>query len=125
MDWSFWDVIWTTFVVFLWITFLIVFFNVVIDIFRSRDISGVMKAVWLIFIIVVPLLGVLIYVIVRGQGMAERGVKQQLEQADRLREAVGDTGGSPADQIARAKELLDSGAIDETEYQALKAKALS
>jgi predicted PurR-regulated permease PerM len=126
MDWSFWDVIWTTFVVFLWITFLVIFFNVVIDIFRSHDLSGVLKALWLVVLVVLPFVGVLIYVILRGGGMAQRAAKDQLERADRIREAMGDAApGAPADQIEKAKQLLDSGAITQDEFDRLKARALA
>ena len=72
MDWSFWDVLWTTFVVFLWISVLIIYFNVVVDIFRSHDLSGWAKTGWLIVLIVLPLLGLFIYTVARGPGMAER-----------------------------------------------------
>lgn len=125
MDWSFWDVIWTTFVVFLWITFIVIFVNCVMDVFRSRDLSGWGKAGWLILMLVLPLIGVLIYTIARGQGMAERGVKEQLDRADQLRVAMGDSSGSAAGDIAAAKSLLDSGAITQEEFDALKAKALA
>ena len=124
MDWSFWDVLWTTFVIFVWAMFLVVLINVVIDLFRSHDISGWMKALWLLILIALPLLGVLIYLIARGGGMAERAQKAQQAQVDHLKEMVG-SAGTPADQIAQAKALLDSGAIDQAEFDTLKAKALS
>jgi predicted PurR-regulated permease PerM len=128
MDWSFWDVIWTTLVVFFWITFLIIFFNTVVDVFRSHDLSGIKKAVWLIVLVVLPLLGVLIYTIVRGSGMAERAIRAQGEQAQRVRAAMAELatdGAGPADQIAKAKDLLDQGVISQDEFAALKAKALA
>ncbi|WP_217922877.1 SHOCT domain-containing protein [Miltoncostaea oceani] len=125
MDWSFWDVLWTTFVVFLWISVLMIYFNVVIDVFRSHDLSGWAKAGWLVVLVVLPFLGLLIYVITRGPKMAERGMRDQLERADQIRAAYGDGSGAAADQIARAKELLDSGAIDAGEYEQLKSRALA
>lgn len=124
MDWSFWDVLWTTFVIFVWAMFLVVLINVVIDLFRSHDINGWMKALWLLILIALPLLGVLIYLIARGGGMAERAQKAQQAQVEQLKTMVG-TAGTPADQIAQAKTLLDSGAIDQAEFDKLKAKALS
>jgi hypothetical protein len=97
------------------------------DIFRSRDLGGGAKTLWVLFVILVPWLGILVYLIVRGHGMQER----QLEQAKQMHEAqaayiqsVASSGGS-ADQIARAKELLDSGAISQTEFDQIKAKALA
>jgi uncharacterized membrane protein YcjF (UPF0283 family) len=126
MDWSFWDVLWTTFVVFLWISVLMIYFNVVIDVFRSHDLSGWAKAGWLIVLIVLPLIGLLIYTIARGPGMAQRAMRDQLDRADQIRAAQGVAGdGDPASQIARAKELLDSGAIDGAEYEKLKSRALA
>jgi predicted PurR-regulated permease PerM len=108
MTWSFWDVLWTTFVIFVWAMFLVILINVVIDLFRSHDIGGWAKALWIIVIIVLPLLGVLIYLIVRGGGMAERAQAAQKAQVERY---VGNAG-TPTDQIAQAKSLLDAGAIE-------------
>ncbi len=128
MDWSFWDVIWTTLVVFFWITFLIIFFNTVVDVFRSHDLSGAKKAIWLVVMAVLPLLGVLAYTIARGDGMAERAIRIQTEQAQRVRAAVAEMatdGAGPADQIAKAKALLDQGVISPEEFETLKAKALA
>lgn len=124
-DWSFWDVLWTTLVIFVWITFIVIFVNVVVDVFRSRDLSGAKKALWLLFMVVLPLIGVLVYTLARGEGMAQRSVRAQLEQADRLREAAGAPTGSSADQIAQAKALLDQGVISQDEFDRLKAKALA
>ncbi len=126
MDWSVWDVIWTTFVVFLWISVLVIFFQVVIDIFRSRDLSGWAKTGWLIFIIILPLIGLLVYIVARGRNMAERAAKDQLDRADAIRRAQGMAApGTPADEIAKAKEMLDSGVIDQAEFDQLKKKALA
>ncbi len=123
MDWSLWDVIWTTFVVFVWVMFIVILINVLIDLFRSHDLSGWAKALWVIVLVVLPFLGVLIYLIARGGGMQERAIKQQQQDVAQLKQMVGG-GGTPADQIAQAKALLDSGAIDQAEYDKLKAKAL-
>ena len=124
MDWSFWDVLWTTFVIFVWAMFLVVLINVVIDLFRSRDLSGWMKAIWLLVLIALPLLGVLIYLIARGGGMQERATEARDRDVEQLKQMVGSPA-SPTGQIAEAKKLLDSGAIDQAEYEALKAKALA
>lgn len=123
MDWSFWDVLWTTFVVFVWVMFIVILINVLIDLFRSHDLSGWAKALWVIVLVVLPLLGVLIYLIARGGGMQERAIKQQQQDVANLKKMVGGAG-TPADEIAQAKSLLDSGAIDQAEYEKLKAKAL-
>lgn len=126
MDWSFWDVLWTSFVVFLWVCVLIIFFQVIVDVFRSHDLSGWAKAGWLILIIVLPFIGLLAYVIARGPGMGQRAAQDQLDRADRIRAAMGETGGGDAAaQIAKAKELLDAGAIDAREFEQLKSRALA
>jgi hypothetical protein len=126
MDWSLWEVIWTTFVVFIWISVIIMYVHVVIDIFRSRDLSGWAKAGWLVVLLVLPLIGLLIYVIARGPAMTQRAVDDQLARADALRQSMGEGGaGDPADQIARGKQLLDSGAIDAEEFAQIKRRALA
>jgi hypothetical protein len=98
------------------------------DIFRSKDMGGGAKTFWVLFVIILPGLGILIYLLVRGGGMTERALEQQKEiqsaQAAYIREAAG-TGGSAADQITAAKSLLESGAITQAEYDTLKAKALA
>ena len=118
-----WAVLWFT-IFFIWIWLLIMVFA---DIFRSRDMNGWVKALWLLFVIILPFLGILLYLIVRGHGMAARSAaqaQQMQSQLDaRIREAAGSSG-SPAEQIAQAKSLLDSGAITQAEFDALKAKAL-
>jgi ABC-type transport system involved in cytochrome bd biosynthesis fused ATPase/permease subunit len=109
----------------IWFWLLIVIFS---DLFRDHSMSGGVKALWVIFLILIPFLGILIYLIVRGHGMAERSAKQQQamrQQMDaQIRQAVG-TSGSAADQIAQAKGLLESGAISQAEFDQLKAKALA
>jgi predicted PurR-regulated permease PerM len=124
MDWSFGDVLWTTFVIFVWAMFLVILINVLIDLFRSRDLSGWMKAIWVLVLVVLPLIGVLIYLIARGGGMAQRAAEAQQRDVAQLKQVMGSTG-TPADQIAQAKALLDSGAIDQAEYGKLKAQALA
>jgi Short C-terminal domain len=126
MDWSVWDVIWTSFIFFCWIAVLVIFFQVVIDIFRSHDLSGWAKTGWLVFIVILPLIGLLVYIGVRGRNMAERAAKEQLDRADAIRKAQGMAApGTPADEIAKAKDMLDSGVIDQTEFDQLKKKALA
>ena len=97
--------------------------NVLIDLFRSHDLSGWAKAGWLVVLVILPFLGVLIYLIARGGGMQQRAIKQQQHDVEQLKKMVGSSDG-PADQIAQAKALLDSGAINQAEFEKLKAKAL-
>ncbi|MDN5791270.1 MAG: SHOCT domain-containing protein [Micrococcales bacterium] len=122
---SFWDVIWFIIVSFAFIAYLLVLFNIVVDLFRDRDTSGWVKAIWIVFLVIIPLLTSLVYLIARGRGMAERqmsAVSSAREQQDAYIRQVAAT--SPAEQIGRAKDLLDSGAITQQEFEALKAKAL-
>jgi ABC-type multidrug transport system fused ATPase/permease subunit len=126
-DYPLLDVFWTMlefFFFFIWIWLLIIVFG---DIFRSRDLGGVAKALWTIFVIVIPLVGVLVYLIARGGSMHERAVEraQQHDQAFQayVQEAAVST--STADELARLADLKASGAITEEEFQAAKAKALA
>jgi hypothetical protein len=101
------------------------------DLFRSKDLGGGAKTLWVIFIIVLPFLGMFIYLIARGHGMAERNLEAQREMQERQAEYIksvaggGSGGGGAADQIASAKALLDSGAITQEEFDQIKAKALA
>jgi len=125
---TFGSVMWTMLVFFCWILFFWLLFIVFGDLFRRTDIGGWGKAGWCIFVILLPFLGILVYLIAEGKAMGERSMKQaQAQQAQMdayVRSAAG-TGGGAADQIAQAKQLLDSGAISQSEYDALKAKALA
>ena len=117
-----WMIEFFLFVVWFWI--LIVIFG---DIFRDHEMSGGAKALWIIFVIVVPFLGILIYLIARGSGMSERAAKSAREAQTQYQAQVDSTVGSAGnatDQIAKAKELLDAGAISQVEYDHLKSKAL-
>ena len=122
------DFLWTLFVIYFMVIYFIMLFRIIVDIFRDSSLSGVAKALWFIAILVVPLITLLAYVIVRGQGMAERDVKQvsQLQDAQEqyIRHVAGG-GDNAASQIAKAHELLTSGAISQQEFDALKAKALA
>lgn len=113
---------------FLFFAWLMVLFWVFGDIFRSHDLGGGGKTFWVLFVILLPWLGVLVYLLVRGKGMQERQLEQakqmQAAQAEYIKSVAG-SGSSAADQIASAKSLLDSGAITQAEFDALKAKALA
>jgi hypothetical protein len=121
----FWSVLWFFFL-FIW---LMVLFHVFSDLFRDHSVSGVEKTLWVLFLVFLPFLAVFIYLIVRGKGMGERAAAQQQraqQQFEGYVRNVAATGESaPTDQIARAKELLDAGAIDQSEFDRLKAKALA
>jgi hypothetical protein len=128
-DYPFLDVFWSMIIFFFWVIWIWIVVTVLIDIFRRDDIGGFHKALWVIFVIVLPWLGVLIYLIAQHDGMRDRSVRQaqrQREQFDQyVRDAAGSSGGGSADEIAKAKQLLDSGAITQEEFDKLKAKALA
>lgn len=124
---SFWDFFWFIISFFLLMAYLMVLFQIVTDLFRDHTTSGAMKAVWIFFLIFLPVLTSLVYLVARGPGMTERNVaavkSAQTAQENYIRSVSG--GASPADQIAQAKGLLDSGAISAEEFERLKAKALT
>lgn len=121
------EILWVTFVVFLMIMYFMILFSILGDLFRDHETSGWAKAAWVIFLIIAPFLTALIYLIVRGGGMAKRQAAAQAEAQKQFNEYVQNVAGdkSPTQQIADAKSLLDSGAISQEEFDALKAKALS
>jgi hypothetical protein len=126
-DYPFMDVLWSMIIFFFWVIWIWIVITVLIDVFRRDDIGGWGKAAWVIFVVILPWLGVLIYLIVESDGMRERGMKQAQAQKREFDDYVRDTagGGGSAGEIAKAKELLDAGAITQDEFQALKAKALA
>lgn len=123
---QFWNIIWLFFWGFAFVSYLFALFAVITDIFRDRDLSGWLKAVWILFLVFVPFLTVLVYLIARGRSMAER----QARSAQRAEAATTDyirsvATASPTQEIAKAKELLDAGTLTQSEFEAVKAKALS
>ena len=126
-DYPFLDIFWTMLIFFLWVIWFWILIRVFADIFRRHDISGWGKAGWTFFVIVLPFLGVFIYLIANGDEMGKRDVAQaqaaQTQFDDHIR-SVSDSGGS-ASEIEKAKQLLDSGAITQAEFDAIKQKALA
>jgi hypothetical protein len=124
---SFWDFFWFILSFFLLMAYLVVLFQILTDLFRDKGTSGGMKAVWVFFLIFFPIITSLVYLIARGHGMAERNlaaVQSAQAETDAYIRSVSSSNGSPTDEIARAKGLLDSGAITQAEFDGLKAKAL-
>jgi Short C-terminal domain/Phospholipase_D-nuclease N-terminal len=126
-DYPFLDVLWTMLIFFAWIIWFWLLITVFADLFRRHDIGGGMKTLWIIFVILLPFLGVFVYLISQGRSMAERnvkGIQAQQAQMDAHIKSVAGSGGA-ADEIDKAKKLLDSGAITQAEFDAIKAKALA
>jgi type VI protein secretion system component VasK len=125
---SFWDIVWFMIIFFAFATYLMVLFSIVADLFRDPEVSGGMKAVWVICLVFFTFITAVVYLIVRGRGMNERAAKKYAEarQAqDEYVRSVAGAGSSAPEQIAKAKELLDSGAITSDEFASIKAKALA
>jgi hypothetical protein len=126
-DYPFLNILWTMIIFFVWITWIWMMILILSDVFRRRDLSGWGKAGWTLFLIVLPFLGALVYLIGQSDGMAERNAKdaqgQRAQMDDYVRSVAGS--GGPAAEIDKAKQLLDSGAISQPEFEAIKAKALA
>ena len=127
-DYPFLDFLWSMLIFFLWVAWFILLFHVIGDIFRRQDAGGGKKALWMIFVIVVPFLGVLVYLLANSDDMARRSIERaqasQAQMDDYVRSVSGSGGGAAA-EIEQAKALLDSGAINQAEFEAIKAKALA
>jgi hypothetical protein len=123
----FWSILWFYFL-FLWIMIL---FHILSDLFRDHTLSAVTKTLWVLFLVFLPFLAALVYLLTRGKGMAERAAARQQQAQEQFDSYVrtvatpGDAAASPTEQIARAKQLLDAGTIDQAEFDRLKAKALA
>jgi hypothetical protein len=125
-DYPFLDVLWTMLIFFLWIAWFWLLITVFADIFRRHDLSGLGKTGWLIFVIILPFLGVFIYLITQGDDMSRRNLQQAEAQRAQFDDYVRATaGGGSAAEIEKAKALLDSGAITQAEFDAIKQKALA
>ena len=119
---------WTIFEIFLWVIWIWILIYVFIDIFRSRDLSGWGKALWFLFVLFIPLIGVLVYLIVRGSSMQDRARQEAQQQDQQFRAYVQDaagSGGSTADQLAKLADLRDRGVITADEFEQQKAKILA
>jgi len=124
------EILWTMLVIFFMVMLFMIFFSIIGDLFRDHELSGVAKAFWIIFLIFFPPITMLVYLIVRGGGMSKRAMDSQVQAQKQMTEyaqqiAAQSGGGSATDQIASAKGLLDSGAITQAEFDAIKAKALA
>jgi Phospholipase_D-nuclease N-terminal len=123
-DYPFLDVFWTMIIFFAWLAWIWIAITCFGDIFRRHDIGGWGKAFWVVFVIVLPFLGVLVYLIAQHDGMRERSLQVAKGQQAALDDYVRRTAGGPATEIAHAKELLDAGTISQAEFDAIKGKAL-
>ena len=129
-DYPFMDVLWTMLIFFVWVVWIWIVVTVLIDVFRRHDIGGFSKALWVIFVIVAPFLGVFVYVIARGRSMTERDIEraqaneQMMQQYIRQTAASAGTGGT-ADELVKLADLRDRGVLSEAEFQAQKSKLMA
>jgi Phospholipase_D-nuclease N-terminal/Short C-terminal domain len=126
-DYPFLDVLWTLLIFFAWVIWFWLLITILVDVFRRRDIGGGKKVLWIIFLILIPFIGVFAYLIVNHDEMADRNMQQakaQRAEFDSYVQSVAGSGGA-ASEIEKAKQLLDSGAISQGEYEAIKQKALA
>ncbi len=124
-DYPFLDILWTMLIIFAWVIWFWILITCFVDLFRRKDASGFKKVIWVIFMICVPFLGVLIYLLANHDGMADRSIQQAQAQQEQFDQYVKQTAGGSAAEIEKAKGLLDSGAISQAEFDSIKAKALA
>ena len=126
-DYPFLNVFWTMLIFVVWVAWFMLLFRVIGDIFRRTDIGGGGKTLWIIFVIFLPFLGIFVYLIADGRGMAERSVERAQASQQQYDDYVRSTasGGGTAAEIEKAKKLLDSGAITQAEFDQIKQKALA
>ncbi|MGH3044026.1 MAG: SHOCT domain-containing protein [Gaiellaceae bacterium] len=124
-DYPFLEVLWTMLIFFAWVIWFWILITMFVDIFRRHDIGGGKKALWIVFLILTPFLGVLIYLIVNHDGMNERNVSRARAQQAQFDDYVKTVSGGSASEIEKAKQLLDSGAISQAEFDQIKTKALA
>lgn len=130
-EYQFGHLLWSLIVIFFMVIYFMILFSIFGDLFRSKDLSGIAKAVWVLAIFLFLFIGPLVYLIVRGNGMADRAMEAQADAQKQMQDyasqvvAQGGGQGAAADQIKSAKELLDSGAITQDEFDKIKAKALA
>jgi hypothetical protein len=124
-DYPFLDIVWTLLIFFAWVIWFWILITVFSDLFRRHDIGGGAKVLWSIFLIILPFLGTFIYLLTQNDGMMERRQKEAEAAQGQFNDYVRSVAGGSAAEIEKAKQLLDSGAITQAEYEALKAKALA
>jgi energy-coupling factor transporter transmembrane protein EcfT len=127
VNYPFLEVFWTMLIFFAFVIWIWILITVLIDLFRRRDISGWIKVLWIIFIVLLPYLGVFVYLIAEHKGMTERAVKEQTEAKAEFDQYVQSVAAQsdPTEQIAKAKQMLDAGTITQTEFEQIKRKALA
>lgn len=122
-DYPFLDILWTMIIFFAWMAWIWIAITIFADVFRRKDIGGGKKTLWVVFVILVPFLGVFVYLLANHDGMADRSIKQAQANQEAFDDYVRQTAGGGATEIAKAKELLDAGTINQDEFDRIKARA--
>jgi ABC-type multidrug transport system fused ATPase/permease subunit len=123
--WSLGDALLLTIEIFLFVIWIWIFISIVVDIFRDHELGGWSKAIWLFFLIVVPFLSALIYLIARGNGMRDRAIQEQIDVQKATNEYIRQVSASPVDDLAKLNELKEKGVLSDAEFEKAKAKALA
>lgn len=124
-DYPFLNIFWTLIIFFAWVVWIWMMIVILTDVFRRTDIGGWAKAAWVVFLIILPFVGVLVYLIAEHKGMEERQSEASQQAQQQTDQYIRSVAGGPTNEIEKAKSLLDSGAITQTEFDSLKAKALA
>ncbi len=124
-SWSLGDALLLTIEIFLFVIWIWIFISIVVDLFRDHELGGWGKAIWLLFLIVIPFLSALIYLIVRGSGMRDRAIKEAADIQKAQNEYIRQVAGSPVDDLAKLNELKEKGVLSQEEFDRAKAKALA
>lgn len=124
-SWSLGDALLLTIEIFLFVIWIWIFISIVVDLFRDHELGGVGKAIWLLFLIIIPFLSALVYLIVRGGGMRDRAIKEAVDIQKAQNEYIRQVAGSPVDDLAKLNDLKNSGVLSQEEFEKAKAKALA
>jgi len=122
---SLWNFFWACFWIFAFVAYLFALFSIITDIFRDRELGGWAKAIWLVFLVFLPFLTALVYLIARGDGMAGRSERSTARDQTAIDSYIRDVAGGPSREIARAKDLMDAGALSPAEFEQIKSKVLA
>lgn len=124
-SWSLGDALLLTIEIFLFVIWIWIFISIVVDLFRDHELGGWGKAAWLFFLVIVPFLSALIYLIARGNGMRDRSIQEQIDMQKAANDYIRQVSGSPVDDLQKLSELKDKGVLTDAEFEAAKAKALA
>lgn len=124
-SWSLGDALLLTIEIFLFVIWIWIFISIVVDLFRDHELGGFAKAIWLLFLIIIPFLSALVYLIVRGSGMRDRSIQEQIDMQKAANDYIRQVSSSPVDDLSKLQELKEKGVLSQEEFDKAKAKALA